>query len=99
MNIDQMTGRIETERLVLFPYTAENLALFNRDLPAFEECFGVIYRGEELDHLLTGFLLGLEKEIAAGTDAFPAADANGDQKVTAADARLILRASVGLENL
>ena len=65
MNIDQMTGRIETERLVLFPYTAENLALFNRDLPAFEECFGVIYRGEELDHLLTGFLLGLEKEIAA----------------------------------
>ncbi len=65
MNIDQMTGRIETERLVLFPYTAENLALFNRDLPAFEERFGIIYRGEELDHLLTGFLLKLEKEIAA----------------------------------
>ena len=64
MNTQMMHGSIETERLVLFPYTAENLALFNTDLERFEELFGVKYRGEELDHLLTGFLKRLEKEIA-----------------------------------
>ena len=65
MNTEQMTDRIETERLILFPYTAENLALFNTDLPAFEERFGIVYRGEELDHLLQGFLRKLQQEIAA----------------------------------
>ena len=64
MNRAKMTDAIECERLVLFPYTAENLALFNSDLPAFERAFGVTYRGEELDHLLTSFLKRLEKEIA-----------------------------------
>ena len=64
MNMQEMHGSIETERLVLFPYTAENLALFNTDLERFEELYGVKYRGEELDHLLTGFLKRLEKEIA-----------------------------------
>ena len=64
MNLALMTDRIETERLVLFPYTQENLALFNSDLPAFEERYGVVYRGEELDHLLVGFLKKLEREIA-----------------------------------
>ncbi len=64
MNTDLMTDRIETERLVLFPYTAENLKLFNDDLPAFEETYGVTYHGEELDHLLRGFLKKLEQEIA-----------------------------------
>lgn len=64
MNTALMVDRIETERLVLFPYTQENLALFNKDLPAFEERFGVRYRGEELDHLLSGFLKKLEREIA-----------------------------------
>ena len=64
MNLDRMTDRIETERLVLFPYTAENLHLFNEDLSRFEEEFGVVYRGEELDYLLAGFLKKLEKEIA-----------------------------------
>jgi Acetyltransferases, including N-acetylases of ribosomal proteins len=59
-----MRDSIETERLVLFPYTAENLALFNADLAAFEETFGVRYRGEELDYLLQGFLKKLEREIA-----------------------------------
>ena len=58
-----MTDSIETERLVLFPYTKENLSLFNNDLPLFEETYGVEYRGEELDHLLTGFLKKLETEI------------------------------------
>ena len=53
---------IETERLILFPYTLENLALFNSDLARFEETYGVVYRGEELDHLLTGFLKRLEEE-------------------------------------
>ena len=56
MNTEIMENCIETERLILFPYTAENLALFNRDLPLFEQTFGVVYRGEELDHLLTEFL-------------------------------------------
>ena len=64
MNTEQMTDRIETERLVLFPYTRENLALFNRDLPAFEARFGVVYRGEELDHLLRSYLRKLEEELA-----------------------------------
>ncbi|MBQ2597836.1 MAG: GNAT family N-acetyltransferase [Oscillospiraceae bacterium] len=68
MNISYMKGRIETDRLVLFPYTAENLQLFNTDLPAFEREFGVVYRGEELDHLLTGFLKKLERELAADPD-------------------------------
>ena len=63
MFTEKMTGHLETGRLVLFPYTQENLALFNTDLPRFEERFGVVYRGEELDHLLTGFLKKLEKEI------------------------------------
>ena len=64
MNVQEMGLRIETERLVLFPYTAENLALFNTDLERFEELYGVKYRGEELDYLLTDFLKKLEKEIA-----------------------------------
>ena len=64
MNTSIMFDRIETERLVLFPYTSENLALFNSDLPGFEERFGVTYHGEELDYLLTGFLKKLEREIA-----------------------------------
>ena len=63
MFTEKMTGHLETGRLVLFPYTQENLALFNTDLPRFEESFGVVYRGEELDHLLSGFLKKLEKEI------------------------------------
>ena len=70
MNLERMTDRIETERLVLFPYTAENLALFNRDLPEFEETFGVVYRGEELDYLLSGFLRKLEDEIAADPENY-----------------------------
>ena len=64
MNRSRMTDCIETQRLVLFPYTGENLSLFNTDLPPFEEEFGVVYRGEELDHLLREFLKKLEKEIA-----------------------------------
>ena len=64
MNKEMMTDSIETERLVLFPYTKENLALFNTDLLKFEETYGVVYRGEELDCLLTGFLIKLQKEIA-----------------------------------
>ncbi len=64
MNTSIMPDRIETQRLVLFPYTSENLALFNSDLSGFEVRFGVAYHGEELDYLLTGFLKKLEQEIA-----------------------------------
>ena len=64
MDRGQMTDSIETPRLVLFPYTAENLALFNSDLPAFEAYYGVAYRGEELDYLLRDYLKKLEREIA-----------------------------------
>ena len=70
MHIERMSDRIETERLVLFPYTKENLALFNTDLAAFETAFGVVYRGEELDHLLQGFLKRLESEIADDPDNY-----------------------------
>ena len=65
-----MTDLIETDRLVLFQYTKDNLALFNSDLPKFEEEFGVVYHGEELDHLLSGFLKKLEDEIAADPDNY-----------------------------
>ena len=65
MHRELMKDAIETERLVLFPYTKENLALFNNDLAGFEREFGVVYQGEELDHLLTNFLKSLEKEIEA----------------------------------
>ena len=64
MNRELLTDSLETERLVLFPYTLENLALFNADLAAFEAKYGVQYQGEELDHLLQGFLKKLEQEIA-----------------------------------
>ncbi len=64
MNLSRMNDHIETERLVLFPYSGENLLLFNTDLPRFEEEYGVIYQGEELDYLLTGFLKKLQKKIA-----------------------------------
>ena len=70
MNRKKMTDSIETERLVLFPYTAENLALFNADLPRFEAEYGVVYRGEELDYLLTGFLRKLERDIAQDPDNY-----------------------------
>ncbi len=63
MNLAKMNDYMETERLVLFPYTSENLLLFNSDLPRFEQEFGVIYQGEELDYLLTGFLKKLQKEL------------------------------------
>ena len=61
---------IATERLLLFPFTQENLALFNSDLPAFERTYNVVYHGEELDHLLKRFLLKLEKEIAADPENY-----------------------------
>ncbi|MCR5664176.1 MAG: GNAT family N-acetyltransferase [Oscillospiraceae bacterium] len=70
MNRELMRGAIDTERLVLFPYTTESLSLFNRDLPRFEETYGVTYQGEELDELLKGFLLQLEREIAEDPENF-----------------------------
>jgi len=70
MNLDKMTLPIETARLVLFPFTQESLSLFNQDLPAFEQRFGVVYQGEELDHLLRSFLLKLEKELAENPEHF-----------------------------
>ena len=70
MDLNKMADRIETKRLVLFPYTKENLHLFNNDLPAFEEEYGVVYRGEELDYLLSGFLKKLETEISEDPDNY-----------------------------
>ena len=70
MRQDRMKDCIETERLVLFPYTQENLALFNTDLPAFEAYYGVAYRGEELDYRLTAFLKRLETELADDPDHY-----------------------------
>ena len=70
MDRSKMPDSFETERLVLFPYTQENLALFNSDLPRFEAEYGVVYRGEELDHLLAGFLKKLEGEIAADPENY-----------------------------
>lgn len=64
MKLEKLTDYIETPRLILFPYTKENLALFNRDLPLFEKTYGVKYRGEELDYLLVSFLKKLEAEIS-----------------------------------
>ena len=60
-----MKDLVETERLVLFPFTEEGLKLFNESLPRFEEAYGVVYDGEEPDGLLRDFLRDLEKDIAA----------------------------------
>ena len=70
MFTDKMKDRIETERMVLFPFTCENLSLFNRDLGLFEKTYSVTYRGEELDYLLKDFLVKLEGEIAADPDNY-----------------------------
>ena len=70
MNKELLSDFIETERLVLFPYTADNLALFNSDMNAFEKKYAVKYAGEELDYLLTGFLKKLELELAADPEHF-----------------------------
>lgn len=64
MNKDKAAIVLETDRLVLFPYTQENLHLFNSNVGEFEKLLGVTYRGEELDYLLQEFLLKLEKKIA-----------------------------------
>jgi len=61
---DSLRDSLETGRLLLVPFTADSLSLFNRDLPAFEKKYGVVYQGEELDYLLRGFLQKLEREIA-----------------------------------
>ncbi|MBQ6559427.1 MAG: GNAT family N-acetyltransferase [Erysipelotrichaceae bacterium] len=70
MNLSRMIDRIETQRLILFPYTSQNLLLFNTDLPRFEEEYGVVYQGEELDYLLKGFLEKLQKEIESDPDHY-----------------------------
>lgn len=64
-HIVNIKNSIETERLLLFPYTRESLALFNSNLAEFEKNYGVIYRGEELDYLLRDFLKQLESQIAS----------------------------------
>ena len=64
MRRELMTEIIETERLVLFPYTSENLALFNKDLDLFEKTYDVHYCGEELDDQLRSFLVELQNEIS-----------------------------------
>lgn len=70
MNIDLMPYHIETERLILFPYTKENLHLFNNDLSSFEKLYDVVYQGEELDSLLLSFLKKLEIDIKEDQDNF-----------------------------
>jgi len=67
MNLDRMQNRIETERLVMFPFTRENISLFNRDLREFEKTFGIVYDGEELNYLLKEFLTTLERVICSDT--------------------------------
>ncbi len=42
MFTEKMTGMIETERTVLFPFTKDSLSLFNMDLPLFEKTYGVV---------------------------------------------------------
>lgn len=67
---EKMIDCMETKRLVLFPYTKENLSLFNQDLPSFEKLYDVKYQGEELDYLLKNFLVKLEKEISSDVDNY-----------------------------
>ena len=69
-DLTESENSIETKRLILFPYTSENLSLFNSDIVKFEESYGVIYRGEELDHLLKDFLKRLEDEIASDPENY-----------------------------
>ena len=59
----ELQDSIQTQRLLLFPFTQQGLALFNKDIAAFEKAYNVAYHGEELDNLLKSFLKKLEKEI------------------------------------
>ena len=63
MNEDLMYNRIVTERLALFPLTAEGLSLLTTELPLFEKTFGVAYHGEEMDDEFMGFLKRLEGAV------------------------------------
>ena len=65
-----MIDHLETERLILFPYTSYNLHLFNTNLKQFEKEYDVYYYGEELDHLLTNYLIKLEEEIKKDNDNY-----------------------------
>ena len=64
MNVKLLENQVETERLLLFPFTAESLALFNKDLKEFEKKFGVKYCGEELTYLVKDYLKRVQKQIA-----------------------------------
>ncbi|MBR2520571.1 MAG: GNAT family N-acetyltransferase [Oscillospiraceae bacterium] len=70
MNREEAIDHIETDRLILFPFTEASLALFNSDLTGFENKYGIKYQGEELDWLLRDFLKKLEREIADDPDNY-----------------------------
>ncbi len=70
MNKEKITFQVETERLVLFPFTTEALSVFNADLERFENEFDVVYHGEELDGSLSAFLKDLEKQIRDDPDNY-----------------------------
>ena len=71
MKTERMIDRIETERLVLFPFTKENLPLYLNDLAGFEEQYGIVFHGEEdLDYLLNGYLQKLEQKITEDPDHY-----------------------------
>ena len=71
MNLQNTSTAIETDRMVLFPFTRENLVLFNTDLPAFEKLYGIVYRGyEELDYFIETYRLKLENEIREDPDNY-----------------------------
>ncbi|MBQ9467394.1 MAG: hypothetical protein IJU52_00100 [Clostridia bacterium] len=65
-----MPCRIETKRLILFPFTNENLPLFVCDRARFEKEYGVSFCGEALDYLLPSYLEKLQKKIEGGEYLF-----------------------------
>ena len=70
MNIRAVEHTIESERLILMPFTAQSLALFNADVSAFEKLYGVKYCGEDLNGEYKSFLKKIEQNIAADPENY-----------------------------
>ena len=70
MNLEKMIDRIETERLVLFPMTADGLALYNSDPTRFDEEYGATGSAAALYGFPDGFFQTLESMIAADPENY-----------------------------
>lgn len=54
---------VETQRLILRPFTREDIAMFLSDVSEFEDTSHIILYDEWDDYLSTGYLCGLKKRL------------------------------------